>query len=296
MRLTGHAEEARGGCMVFLCSCVWSVSKSVGQRKDSERYWWQVPSTWRTRTSSSSRRRFWQFQVPNSTFVRTFRRITVRCMSQCEYCRQLTPCVLVDLHDRAKVFAGIPTFRELDWQKWIPNSGTMFFSPISPVNGADALAQVGELHVVVFCPSPAPLNSRTPDICKARFDEFGFDLFDVLYVGPRELHHICSPLHRLVLSPAADRLHNFAGILLFDKTDEEQRRKAFKCIQVLIEDHAKLGYGGAFPTSSGSLAAPRAPPDPGLPAQSTAHTLRFKIRSWQLITTTIPRFSAFTRR
>ncbi|KAL8293539.1 hypothetical protein RQP46_000240 [Phenoliferia psychrophenolica] len=107
------------------------------------------------------------------------------------------------LLDRAKVFAGVPTFRELDWQKWIPNSGTMFFSPISPVDGKEALAQV--------------------DVCKARFDEYGFDLFDVLYVGPRELHHIC--------------------ILLFDKTDPEQRRKAFKCIQVLIEDHAKLGYG-----------------------------------------------------
>ena len=22
------------------------------------------------------------------------------------------------LHDRAAVFAGVPTFRELDWQKW----------------------------------------------------------------------------------------------------------------------------------------------------------------------------------
>lgn len=49
----------------------------------------------------------------------------------------------------------VPTFRELDWQKWIPNSSTLFFSPISPVDGRDALAQV--------------------ELCKARFEEYGFD-------------------------------------------------------------------------------------------------------------------------
>ena len=59
------------------------------------------------------------------------------------------------LHDRAAVFAGVPTFRELDWHQWIPNAGELFFAPISPVSGKDAWAQMKS--------------------AKARCLEFGFD-------------------------------------------------------------------------------------------------------------------------
>ena len=59
------------------------------------------------------------------------------------------------LHDRAAVFAGVPTFRELDWHQWIPNAGELFFAPISPVNGKDAWKQM--------------------ESAKARCLEFGFD-------------------------------------------------------------------------------------------------------------------------
>ncbi|KAM0752298.1 Asp170ser mutant of vanillyl-alcohol oxidase [Meredithblackwellia eburnea MCA 4105] len=106
------------------------------------------------------------------------------------------------LHDRAKVFRWNPHLPRTRLAELDPH-GTLFFSPISPVVGKDALAQV--------------------EMCKYRFDEYGFDFFDVLYVGPREVHNIV--------------------ILLFDKTNPEQRRKAMKCMQVMIEDAAKLGYG-----------------------------------------------------
>ncbi|ORY55959.1 hypothetical protein BCR35DRAFT_215721 [Leucosporidium creatinivorum] len=107
------------------------------------------------------------------------------------------------LIDRANVFSGIPTFRELDWQKWIPNSSTLFFSPIVPVDGKEALAQV--------------------EIFKYRFLEYGFDFFNVFYIGPREGHNIV--------------------ILLFDRTSPQQRVNAMKCMRAMIEDAAKLGWG-----------------------------------------------------
>lgn len=46
------------------------------------------------------------------------------------------------LHERAKIFAGVPTFRELDWHRWIPNAGELFFAPVSPISGKDAVKQV----------------------------------------------------------------------------------------------------------------------------------------------------------
>jgi hypothetical protein len=59
------------------------------------------------------------------------------------------------LHDRAAVFAGVPTWRELDWHQWVDNAGELFFAPISPVSGVDAKRQVR--------------------MCKDRCIEYGFD-------------------------------------------------------------------------------------------------------------------------
>lgn len=59
------------------------------------------------------------------------------------------------LHDRAAVFAGVPTWRELDWHQWTDNAGELFFAPISPVSGIDAKRQV--------------------KMCKDRCIEYGFD-------------------------------------------------------------------------------------------------------------------------
>ncbi|GAA5820595.1 hypothetical protein JCM11251_003067 [Rhodosporidiobolus azoricus] len=107
------------------------------------------------------------------------------------------------LHDRASVFAGVPTFRELAWHAWIPNSGELFFAPISGVNGADAVAQV--------------------KLCREITSKHGFDYLGTFYVAVREAHHIVT--------------------LLFDRSKPEQRIAAEKCIRELIDTHAKLGYG-----------------------------------------------------
>ncbi|GAA5887883.1 hypothetical protein JCM5296_001797 [Sporobolomyces johnsonii] len=107
------------------------------------------------------------------------------------------------LHDRAAVFAGVPTFRELAWHKWIPNAGELFFAPISGVSGEDAVKQ----------------SKIAKEICGSH----GFDYLGTFYIGPREMHHIVT--------------------LLFDRSKPEERVRAEKCIRELIAVFAEMGYG-----------------------------------------------------
>ncbi|GAA5948617.1 hypothetical protein JCM21900_005191 [Sporobolomyces salmonicolor] len=107
------------------------------------------------------------------------------------------------LHDRAAVFAGVPTFRELAWHKWIPNAGELFFAPISGVSGDDAVKQ----------------SQIAKEICVSH----GFDYLGTFYIGPREMHHIVT--------------------LLFDRSKPHERVNAEKCIRELIAVFAEMGYG-----------------------------------------------------
>jgi hypothetical protein len=102
----------------------------------------------------------------------------------------------------------------LSWVDWLSNGAHLFFSPISPTTGEDAVKQY--------------------QMTAKRCEEFGFDYIGTLVVGLRELHHIvCTS------TPAIELI---AG-LVYDRKNEEQRRKAHKLITLLIEDCAKEGYG-----------------------------------------------------
>jgi hypothetical protein len=110
--------------------------------------------------------------------------------------------------------AGIPNNSELSWVDWLPNGAHLFFSPISPTTGEDAVKQY--------------------QMTAKRCEEFGFDYIGTLVVGLRELHHIVcnfSLPNELIVG------------LVYDKKNAEQRRKAHKLITLLIEDCAKEGYG-----------------------------------------------------
>ncbi|KAH6713362.1 hypothetical protein BKA61DRAFT_552960 [Leptodontidium sp. MPI-SDFR-AT-0119] len=108
------------------------------------------------------------------------------------------------IHMRADTLKGLPNTYELGWLNWTGPKGSLLgFSPISPTTGPDAIKQY--------------------NMVKRRFFEFGFDYIGTFVVGWRELHHIVC--------------------LTFDKTDPESRRKAHRCIELLIDDAAKEGYG-----------------------------------------------------
>jgi hypothetical protein len=86
---------------------------------------------------------------------------------------------------------------------WLPNGSHLFFSPIAKVNGDGAKKQFA--------------------VTKARCREAGLDFIGTFTIGMREMHHIVC--------------------IVFDRKNEEQKKKAHWLIKTLIEDCAKQGWG-----------------------------------------------------
>ncbi|OGE53462.1 hypothetical protein PENARI_c007G11079 [Penicillium arizonense] len=107
------------------------------------------------------------------------------------------------LHTRHKTLQGIPTFDELKWIDWIPNGAHLFFSPISKVSGEDAMLQYS--------------------VTKTRVIESGLDFIGTFTVGMREMHHIVC--------------------IVFNRKDEDAKRRAHSLIKILIADCAAHGWG-----------------------------------------------------
>ncbi|ATZ45204.1 hypothetical protein BCIN_01g00260 [Botrytis cinerea B05.10] len=107
------------------------------------------------------------------------------------------------LHIRAKTLQGIPTIDELSWVDWLPNGAHLFFSPISKISGEDASKQYALTQKMTL--------------------EAGFDFIGTFTIGMREMHHIIC--------------------LVFDREDEDQKRRAHKLIRELIQVCADNGWG-----------------------------------------------------
>ncbi|KDQ62534.1 vanillyl-alcohol oxidase [Jaapia argillacea MUCL 33604] len=107
------------------------------------------------------------------------------------------------LHNYAHYTTGIPTWRELDRMKWVPNASHMFFAPVSANSGQDA--------------------ERQSNMCKKRMEEYGFNCLDTFFIGTRAMHHVIS--------------------FMYNRKDAEERTRALACIRALIDDCAKLGIG-----------------------------------------------------
>ncbi|KAF2267574.1 glycolate oxidase [Lojkania enalia] len=107
------------------------------------------------------------------------------------------------LHSRAKVCAGIPVLRELDWLNWKPNAAHLFFSPITPTKGADAKV----VH----------------DINIRLHEKYGIDLFPTLCVAGREMHYITN--------------------IVYDRSSDDEKRRSAALMRELIAAAANEGYG-----------------------------------------------------
>ena len=108
-----------------------------------------------------------------------------------------------DLHYRDLLQAGIPNMGEFNTLNWLPNSVHMDFSPISAIDGRQAVKQYRMI---------AEKANRS-----------GFDYFGALIAGWRELHHI------------------FA--LDFNKDSPEEKARARKLFADLIDTAAAEGWG-----------------------------------------------------
>lgn len=107
------------------------------------------------------------------------------------------------LHSRAKVCAGTPVLRELDWLNWLPNGGHISFSPIAPTKGSDARI----IH----------------EIINKAFKRHGYDCFSTLCVAGREIHYIAE--------------------IVYDRGDPDAKLRAVKCMREMIVECAKHGFG-----------------------------------------------------
>jgi len=107
------------------------------------------------------------------------------------------------LHSRAKVCAGIPVLRELDWLNWVPNGGHISFSPIAPTKGSQA-------RIV-------------NDIITNAFHRHGYDRFATLCVAGREMHYIAE--------------------IVYDRGDPDAKLRALKCMREMIAECAEHGFG-----------------------------------------------------
>jgi FAD/FMN-containing dehydrogenase len=107
------------------------------------------------------------------------------------------------LHIRSKTLQGIPTIDELSWVDWLPNGAHLFFSPISKISGDDASKQYNITREMVLAA--------------------GFDFIGTFTIGWREMHHIVC--------------------LVFDREDEDQKRRAHGLIRELVRVCAENGWG-----------------------------------------------------
>lgn len=104
---------------------------------------------------------------------------------------------------RVKLMRGIPNMTEFGLMNWVGGGGHINFSPISPTTGKDAMKQF--------------------EMIRRRSHEFGFDYIGEFLVGWREMHHIY--------------------MLMFNRLDEAERKRAHELFGVLIDEAAEQGYG-----------------------------------------------------
>lgn len=107
------------------------------------------------------------------------------------------------IHSRAQVCSGVPVLRELDWLNWVPNAAHLFFSPISPTKGKDAKA----IHSVI-----TKLHTK-----------WGFDVLPTICIASREGHYIAN--------------------IVYNRADQDEKRRATGLMREMISEAAKLGYG-----------------------------------------------------
>ncbi|GAA5898777.1 hypothetical protein JCM6882_003996 [Rhodosporidiobolus microsporus] len=107
------------------------------------------------------------------------------------------------LHYRDMTMQGIPNNHELQWLSWRGQGyAHLFFAPISPTRGRDALAQYA------LC----------KDLCK----KYEFQYMGNFCIGAREMHHIFD--------------------LIYDPNSDDEKRRAQALMRELTSESAKLGY------------------------------------------------------
>jgi 4-cresol dehydrogenase (hydroxylating) len=104
---------------------------------------------------------------------------------------------------RAKLMRGDMTLTEFSLYNWRGGGGSMWFAPVSQARGSETLKQMS--------------------LTKQILAKHGLDYSGEFIVGMRDMHHIVD--------------------VLYDKTDPNQVKAAYKCFDELLTVFSAQGYG-----------------------------------------------------
>ena len=104
---------------------------------------------------------------------------------------------------RVKLMRGEPNMTEFSLMNWVGSGGAYRFLAAVTVTGEDSMKQF--------------------TMIRDRANEYGFDYIGEFLVGWRELLNIFQ--------------------LVFDRLDDDERRRAHECFGLLVTDFAEQGYG-----------------------------------------------------
>ncbi|KAH7075030.1 glycolate oxidase [Paraphoma chrysanthemicola] len=107
------------------------------------------------------------------------------------------------IHSRVQVCSGVPILKELDWLNWKPNAAHLFFSPITPTDSKNARI----VH----------------NLIDKLHQKWGFDTMPTLCIAGREMHYIAN--------------------IVYDRADEDEKRRARGLMREMITAAAKEGFG-----------------------------------------------------
>ena len=103
---------------------------------------------------------------------------------------------------RAQLMSGVPNLQEFGLYNWRGGGGSMWFAPVSQARGSECDAQYG--------------------LAKQILNKHGLDYVGEFIVGWRDMHHVID--------------------VLYDRSSEEETRRANACFNELLDEFEKRGY------------------------------------------------------
>lgn len=104
---------------------------------------------------------------------------------------------------RARLMRGEPNLQEFSLYNWRGGGGSMWFAPVAPALGTH--------------------TKKQQILAKKILNKYGLDYVGEFIVGWRDMHHIVD--------------------VLYNRFDDDERKRAHECFKELISEFAKEGYG-----------------------------------------------------
>ncbi len=103
---------------------------------------------------------------------------------------------------RAQLMSGVPNLQEFGLYNWRGGGGSMWFAPVSQARGSE--------------------TDKQARLAKSILNKHGLDYVGEFIVGWRDMHHIID--------------------VLYDRSNEEETRRAHACFTELLDEFEKRGY------------------------------------------------------